>query len=159
MAKTRTIEVEGIANWCKVFEQNRDMEGFNGSYEACEGAYTVDLIVEPDQYQIIKDSGSMKTGTVTDDGLKVKFIRKHIGPFAQAGGEPSVTDDTGKPWDLDSMGTIGNGSRVRIKATVYDIKKFGTTGTRLESMKVIDHVVYESPEDAPEAPSGATVTV
>ena len=154
MALAKTLTLRGKANWCKVFEQNRDREGFNGSYTTCDGAYTLDLILEPDQYQALKESGSMKTGTLTEDGLRVKFVRKHKGPFAAASGAPKIVNDVDQPWDLDTMGTLGNGSELEITVSVYPIKAYGTVGTRLETIKVLDHVVYEAPVEAPTVPVG-----
>ena len=56
-----------------------------------------------------------------------------------------VTHADGTPWDLDVDGLIGNGSTVEILATVYDIPKYGKVGTRLDVVKVLDHV--SSPVD------------
>ncbi|MBL4795816.1 MAG: hypothetical protein JKY50_00220 [Oleispira sp.] len=166
MAKTRTVTVEGIANWAKVFEQNRDMKGWcgptgtaKGTYEDCDGAYTLNLIMDTDNSATLKASGSMKELQPADDGLQVKLIRKHKGPFEAASGAPKVFHKDGTPWDIEVDGTIGNGSRVSVTSSIYDIKSYGTTGTRLESVTVLDLVVYEKPPEEPEAATGEEVTV
>jgi hypothetical protein len=38
---------------------------------------------------------------------------------------------------------IGNGSTVEVMASVYDVPNYGTTGTRLDSVMVINHVMVE----------------
>ena len=49
---TRMITVHGIAEWAKVFEQNRDLTGWKpteqaeGSYEKYNGASTIDMILD-----------------------------------------------------------------------------------------------------------------
>ena len=150
MAKATTIKVSGTCNWAKVFEENRDMIGYKpvdevpGTYEECDGAYTVDLILSPEEFGKLKDAGSMKTGTPTDEGIRVKVERKHGAPYSY-GGKPKVTDAEGKVWTFDEDGTIGNGSSVTATLTCYHTK-FGTVGTRLETLKVTEHVPYEPEE-------------
>ena len=163
MAKTRTVTVKGTASWAKVFEQNRDLKGWcgptgtaKGTFEDCDGAYTIDIVMDTDEFTTLKSSGSMKTGTPVEDGLKVKFIRKHQGPFKEASGAPLVTHKDGSPWDIDEDGTIGNDSIVEVTCSVYDIKAYGTTGTRLDKVRVIEHVKYVAPAD-PEGVDEAVV--
>ena len=43
---TRKVKLSGIAEWAKVFAQNRDMEGFDGVYKDHNGACTIDLIMD-----------------------------------------------------------------------------------------------------------------
>ena len=166
MALTRTVTVTGEANWAKIFEENRDMKGWcgptgaaRGTYEDCDGAYTLDLVMDTDNASTLKMSGSMKEPKPEDGGLRVKLIRKHKGPFAAASGPPVVTHKDGTPWDIEKDGTIGNGSKVEVTVSVYSIKAYGTTGTRLESVRVLELVVYERPPEEPEAVTGEEVTV
>lgn len=146
MAKATKIKVSGTCNWAKVFEENRDMIGYKpvaevpGTYEGCDGAYTVDLILSPEEFGKLKDAGSMKTGTPTDEGIKVKVDRKHEAPFTY-GGKPKVLKEDGTVWDFEEDGGIGNGSSVEATITTYKTK-FGTVGTRLEALKVTEHVPY-----------------
>ena len=44
-------------------------------------------------------------------------------------------------------GPIGNGSLVEVTLAVYDIKKYGNTGTRLERVKVLEHKKYDPDEE------------
>ena len=43
---TRKVKLTGTAEWAKVFEQNRDLKGFEGAYEAHDGACTIDLLMD-----------------------------------------------------------------------------------------------------------------
>ena len=92
---TRKVKLEGIGEWCKVFEQNREMTGYKptpqavGAYEECNGACKIDVIMNDVNFKKLKDSKSMKSGT--DDelgrGKKVTFVRKF---------------ETGRDWDSGS---------------------------------------------------------
>ena len=159
MAKARTVTVTGKANWAKVFEQNRDMKGYNDSYVACDGACTIDMYLENEELATLKAAGSMARGSLTDEGVKVKLKRKFKGPFEEASGAPKVFKADGTPWNYDEDGTIGNGSTVEATVSVYDIKSFDTVGTRLESVKVINHVEYKPEPEEPTAPTSGDVTV
>lgn len=160
MAKAKTVVLKGQANWAKVFESNRDMEGYAGAYKGCDGAYTIDLITDLDTFSDLKLSGSMKKGNPTDDGMQVKFVRKHKGPFEDASGPPVVLDEEGNPWDFEDRGIIGNGSEVEVTVSVYPIKRFSTVGTRLEKVRVLKHVEYDAPStDGTGVAEGDEVTV
>jgi len=148
---TKFIDLEGTAYWARVFEDNRDMTGYKpspdveGAYENCGGAYTVDLYLEPDQADKLKDAGSAKKGSIDENGFKVRLIRKHEGPFEAASGPPKVVKDDGTPWDFEDDGPIGNGSKVKVRVSVYPTKM--QPGTRLESMKVVEHVPMEKRDE------------
>ena len=48
---TRKVILVGIAEWAKVFEENRDKVGFKdgdapGTYEDTDGACTIDMILD-----------------------------------------------------------------------------------------------------------------
>ena len=147
MAKAKRYEVEGTLEWVRVFEDNRDMEGFQGAYEDCDGAYTLDAILDKENTTLFKASGTAKKGRETEDGeFAVKFVRKHIGPFKKVGGPPVVVWDDGTPYDFDDEGTIGNGSTGRILFEVYPTKA-GINGTRLVKLTIIGHVAYVPMED------------
>ena len=148
--KAKQFSVTGKAMWARVFEDNRDMEGWEGSYEWCDGAYTIDVCLDDDNYRTFIDSGTARQGKkdkygdfiLDGDGNKiVKFDRKHKGPFAKAGGPPKVLWKDGTPYDFEAEGSIGNGSIVELHFEVYPTVK--VPGTRLTKVVVLDHVVYE----------------
>ena len=70
---TRKLRLEGIAEWARVFEQNREMTGYKptpqavGAYEECNGACKIDIIMNDENFKKLKASKSMKSGT--DDEL------------------------------------------------------------------------------------------
>jgi len=141
---TRKIKLTGIAEWAKVFTQNRDMKGFDGAYEDCDGACTIDVILDDDNMQTLKDSRSIKRGSPDSEGrgTKVKFVRKYDTGRDWDSGAPSVVHSDGTNWDLDTDGIIGNGSTVEVFLSVYDTKMKNIVGTRLDKVKVLDHVKY-----------------
>lgn len=139
MTTTTVLELEGIANWAKVFEFNRDKnEDFHGE----GGAYTIDMVFEQDELNKLSESGSRLKPKVTDDGIVIRFKRKHLHPagIEEFGGPPRVVDAEGELFPADTL--IGNGSRVKLAVSVYDTKM--GKGTRLEAIKVLDLVEYES---------------
>jgi hypothetical protein len=43
---TRRLKLTGIGEWAKVFAANRDMLGYDGVYRECDGACTIDVILD-----------------------------------------------------------------------------------------------------------------
>ena len=141
---TRKVKLTGIAEWARVFESNRDMDGFDGVYRDHDGACTIDLIMDDDNLAALKASRSMKRGTADAEGrgTKVKFIRKFNTGKDWDSGAPIVQKSDGSTWDINSDGTIGNGSTVEVELSVYDTSRPNIVGTRLDKVKVINHVAY-----------------
>ena len=46
MAKYKEVTTTGPIEWAKIFEDTRDMTGYEGAYEECNGAYTVNQILD-----------------------------------------------------------------------------------------------------------------
>ena len=65
---TRIVKLTGIGEWAKVFEDNRDMQGYDGVYEACNGACTIDVILDEDNLTKLKASRSIKRGKPDPEG-------------------------------------------------------------------------------------------
>ena len=145
---SKALVLKGVAQWAKVFEENRDMKGYEDVYKSCNGAYTINLVMDPEEYQKLKDAGSAKEGTVTEEGVSVKLVRKHSifstkdgSEIPELGGAPRVVTSDNEAWDIDTMGEIGNGSEVEVGIVIYPAKR--ANGTRLESVRVNKLVVYE----------------
>ena len=66
------------------------------------------------------------------------------GKFEWQGGAPAVANVKGQPWDFEMDGYIGNGSTGLVRVAVYPAGNSGRTGSRLESVQVVDHVEFES---------------
>ena len=148
---TRKVVLTGIGEWAKVFEDNRDMKGFEGAWEEFNGACTIDMILDDENMQILRNSKSMKKGTPDPEGrgTKVRLIRKFETGRDWDSGAPVVTKADGSKWNYEEDGTIGNGSTVQVTLSVYDTSRKGIVGTRLDRIKVINHVEYQ-PEDEDE---------
>ncbi len=159
MAKSQYITVRGTASWAKVFEQNRDMYEFNeetGAFDlpsSTDGVYSIKVHLDMDEYKKLKRSGSMSCKFSKEDetGLEVvTFKRKHVhkgqgGKVLDfASGSPTVVDDMDQKWDLEKNGMIGNESDVEVTVVVYETRF--NPGTRLEKVKVLNHVPVESKE-------------
>tara|TARA_R100001510_G_C7622918_1_gene183428 strand:- start:682 stop:1203 length:522 start_codon:yes stop_codon:yes gene_type:complete len=139
---TTTIELNGIITWAKLFEGNRDM----GDYDKeTNGACSVDLIMDEDNFKLMKDAGVRKQGKPDPEGrgTVVKFKRPFEDKFGRdwAGGVPEVFRPDGSAWSSDSDGLIGNGSIGVVFLDVYDTKM--GKGCRLSGVQVIDHVPFE----------------
>jgi len=128
---TRKVKLTGIAEWAKVFPQNRDMKGYEGAYE-------------DDNMEALKASRSIKRGSPDPEGrgTKVKFVRKFDTGRDWDSGAPVVKKSDDSNWDFDIDGPIGNGSTVEVLLSVYDTRMKNIVGTRLDMVKVVDHVEY-----------------
>lgn len=142
---TKYVTLEGIAEWAKVFEHNRDKTGYKGAFEATDGRTCINLIISKEDFDKLQKTGSMKRGTFDQAGrgINVKFDRKWNTGRDWDSGAPEVLRPDGNPWDVETDGEIGNGSLVRIQVAVTDLPKQGVVSTRLEKVKVLNLVQYE----------------
>jgi hypothetical protein len=131
---TRIVKVTGIAEWAKVFADNRDLTGWKaspqveGTYEKYDGACTIDLILDDEsvaKLQAAKCAKGFKADSL-GRGQRVKFDRKFNTGHDWSSGAPIVTKEDGSKWTLDEDGPIG---------------------TRLEHVHVIDHLQYLPPQE------------
>jgi len=139
------ITVTGIAQWAKVFEQNRDLEGYQGQWRDTDGRCTIEMILDEDNIARIKAAGCMSSGKDDPEGRgrAFKFTRKFDTPNDWDGGAPAVYKPDGTVWDFEADGPIGNGSEVLVELDVYKNKQYSTVTTRLERVKVMKHVSYD----------------
>lgn len=133
--------ITGTAYWAKLFERNRD----KGEYhEATDGITSIDLLLDKEALDYLKKTGSRLRPRVTEEGVVVKFRRPWVHNSIEAfGGAPRVVNKDNETWD--NTVSIGNGSEVEVFFSVYDTTK--GTGTRMEGVRVLNHVEYEVPED------------
>lgn len=157
--KYTEVKTTGPIEWAKIFETNRDMTGYEGSYVEFEGAYTVQQILSKDEYTKLQASGSQKKPNqkrLMDGELVVKFERKHKVTtrdgkvIPQAGGAPKVTDADGAAWDVQVSGLIGNGSTAEVTNLIATFK--GNDGkmysrTTVTEIKILEHVPVEEKEN------------
>lgn len=159
----KEVKTTGPIEWARLFEDDRDMEGFEGSYVKTDGAYTVNQILSKEEYEKLTKAQSMKKPNqkrLMDGELVIKFVRSHNvtnkeGKYiAAASGAPKVFDPEGKPFDKDIWGPIGNGSTAEVTNLVSTFKTSeGKTASRtsLVSIKIIDFVPAPEREDEEEA--------
>ena len=146
---TRKVVLTGIAEWAKVFEDNRDLKGFEGAYEEFDGACTIDMILDKENMDRLSASRSMKKGSPDAEGrgTRVRFVRKFNTGRDWDSGSPVVVKSDGTTWDMDVDGLIGNGSTVAVTLSVYDTSRKSIVGTRLDRVKVLEHVKPPSDDD------------
>ena len=151
---TRKVVLTGIAEWAKVFEENRDKVGFKegdapGTYEDTDGACTVDMILDDENMAKLTASKSMRKGKPDTEGrgTRVRFIRKFNTGRDWDSGSPVVVKADGTKWDFDADGKIGNGSTVMVTLSVYDTRRKSIVGTRLDRVKVLEHVPPPSDDE------------
>ena len=96
----------------------------------------------------------MKKGVVDSEGRgqKVTFDRKFKTNNDWECGPPIVLKNDDSVWNYDEDGPIGNGSTVQVHLSVYDIPKYQNVGTRLEKVKVLEHVEYIQPQNDGDVP-------
>lgn len=140
-SKTQIVEIFGTLEWAKVFEHNRDRAAWN---EEKDGEYKITVIMDDENAEKLKTSGCAKSVYEVEGGTKVTFARPHKGKFEWQGGSPAVANVKGQTWDFEMDGYIGNGSTGLVRVAVYPAGNSGRTGSRLESVQVIDHVEFES---------------
>lgn len=145
---SKKVVLEGIANWAKVFEGNRDLEGYKGAFKETNGRTSINLLLDKDNLDLLQKSGTMKRPKPSADGLfEVKVDRKWETGRDWDSGAPQVFRADGNPWDVNVDGYIGNGSRVKVMVIVTEFPDKGVTSTRLEMIKVLDLVPYEGVAD------------
>lgn len=160
-SKFTEITTVGPIEWARIFENNRDMEGYDGAYTDCEGAYIVTQVLDKAQFEKLKKAGSQKkpNGKRLMDGvIAVKFERPHVKKHTttgevieKAGGPPKVMNASGAVWDAEVDGLIGNGSIAEVTNILRSFKrKDGSPAceTTLSKVKIIDHIVYTREEEA-----------
>lgn len=135
------FNVTGIAKYAKVFPRNKDN---NEAFHGPDGAYTINVVLDKENLDIVSKSGSRLKPKLTDDGVEIKFKRKHTNEAIPAfGGAPKVVDGNDELWDEEV--SIGNGSKVEVWFSVYDTSM--GKGTRLEGIRVLDLVEWEGDEE------------
>jgi hypothetical protein len=141
MATTKH-KVQGIAQWAKVFDSNKELRDWQGNPHDFGGLFKIDVILDKENKALYKTSGTSGKGKFDDDGNFIAtFKRKEKERFEWAGGAPKVLNSD------DSLFTgtmIPNGSKVEVEFTVYTTSM--SPGTRLESVKVLE--LAEMPEKA-----------
>lgn len=150
MAKAKNIVFTGKAYWARVYEGNHDEFGGKEFYK-------ITVALDNEGWSKFHQSGlSLKVKPVEQDGEDgVTFKRdveaksgvdKKGKKWSLGGGPPRVRDAEGDEFsDL-----IGNGSTVEVLVEVYEVASGplkGKKGHRLEAVKVVKHIPYESPED------------
>lgn len=159
----KEVTTKGTIEWAKIFEENRDLVGYEGAYEACEGAYTVVQVMDKEEYEKLKKAGTQKKPIqkrLMDGELAINFERKHKVVNSEgvevpkAGGAPKVIGPNGKPWNLEEDGRIGNGTLAEVTNLINTFKgRDGKTYSRtaLVKVKILELVPYVREEDNEEA--------
>lgn len=141
MSKTQLYSVTGLAKWAKVFPRNKDT---NEAFHGPGGGYTIQVVLDKEELDKVTKSGARLKPQLTEDGVEIKFRRKHTNPaIKEFGGPPKVVDADNKP--MDEEVSIGNGSKVEVFFTVYETSM--GKGTRLEGVRVLDLIPFEGEEN------------
>tara|TARA_R110000850_G_scaffold47244_1_gene118324 strand:+ start:3703 stop:4239 length:537 start_codon:yes stop_codon:yes gene_type:complete len=143
------ITVTGIAQWAKVFENNRDLTGYDNQWAATEGRTTIEMVLDDDNAKRVTDSGCMSRGKPDEEGrgTKFRFSRKFKTDYDWDSGAPAVYKPDGTLWDFATDGAIGNGSEALVELNVYKNKGYSTYTTRIERVKITNVVKYGNDDD------------
>lgn len=162
MATTyKEVTTVGPIEWARIFEGNRDLEGYQGMYTDSEGAYTLVQVLTKAEFEKLKKAGSVKKpiqSRMMDGQIAIKFERRHIVRkkdgeiLAKAGGAPIVVNKDGQPWTQED-GLIGNGTIAEVTnlIQVFDIVdekgvKSKAARTTMTKVKIVDLVEYARDE-------------
>jgi hypothetical protein len=155
----KSVTTTGPIEWARIFEDNRDLKGYQDAYVECDGAYTLSQILSKEEFQKLQQAGTQKKPVqkrLMDGELVIKYERKHKvvtkdgTVVLKAGGPPKVLDAEGKAWTADH-GDIGNGSVAEVTNLISTFK--GLDGkmysrTSLVEVKIINHIKYEKDQAA-----------
>lgn len=136
---TATIFISGVCKWAKVYQKQMDTRFGEGVPNV--GKFSIVLYPDEEGLVLLKTAGSRVKKYDDEDGTNFKLSRDNTKVFKDVEeilGPPRVIDKDGNPFTE----IIGNGSRVTVKLDVYD-SKFGK-GTRLEAVRVDEHIPYET---------------
>lgn len=149
MAKSKNIVIRGRAYWARVYEGNADEFGGKEFYK-------ITVIPDGESWSKFAQSGlGIKPKPVGDNNEDALTFRRDKepktgvnkdGPWSIGGGAPRVVNAHGET----ITALIGNESKVEVLVEVYEVPggpMKGKKGHRLEAVKVIDLVKYESPVD------------
>lgn len=156
MAKSRNIVLRGKAYWARVYEGNHDEFGGKEFYK-------ITVALDSESWSKYNQSGlGLKPKAVSSDDSTpgITFRRdlhaktgkdKNGKEWTLGGGAPRVVDADKQEFSE----LIGNGSVVEVLVNIYVVgagPMKGKRGHRLEAVKVLEHIPYESMdfEDDPE---------
>lgn len=158
MAKNKDakeIYVDGELYYARIFIDNIDTSDW---HEKTEGQFnTVFVPKDEETLQLMIDSGfpeesmgnrMIKPIPAADNrlGVKLKRPNKHPSGYENFGGAPIVTHGTThKPWDYIEDGALGNGTKAKVKISIYG--EGSTASVRIEKVGILDHVPFD---DTPE---------
>lgn len=148
MAKSRNIVLRGKAYWARVYEGNHDEFGGKEFYK-------ITVALDPESWSKYNQSGlGLKPKAVSSDDTTpgVTFRRdlqsksgkdKNGKEWTLGGGAPRVVNSENEKFEE----LIGNGSIVDVLVNIYQVSSGpmkGKKGHRLEAVKIIEHIPYES---------------
>ena len=163
----KKVYVDCELEWTKLRPEDRDMGPNDGSdmaknFDAKKGIYVVNCIIdEGTKFKMVADGipnkglqaqlfKTNKEGKqfykATRPHFNPKFKNQDTGEQGVEMGPPimlKMVDGEYLPWDWESDGLIGNGTKATVKFDVWDNKI-----TTLEKVCVTEHVAYESVEEA-----------
>ena len=153
MGKTKYGVFEGEIYYARVFWGNMD----DGEiHEKTDGQYNC-VFIPKDEEELNKmrklgfPDKSMGNQMIREyeaaggrKGMKLKRPNKHP-KIEDFGGAPVVTHNlTEKVWDMDVDGELGNGTKVKVKISIYG--EGSTASVRLEKVAVLELVPYAASE-------------
>ena len=162
----KKVYVECELEWTKLREEDRDMGPRDGSdmannFDAKQGIYVVNCVIDeaaknkmvadgiPDkglQAQLFKTSKEGKSFyKATRPHFNPKFKNQDTGEQGVVMGAPvmlKMVEGEYLPWDWDTDGLVGNGSKATVKFDVWDGKI-----TTMEKVCITEHLKYEANDD------------
>jgi len=158
-SKAKTIFMEGYLKWPKFLKSNMDTK-FNE-----DGVYQTEFYPSSkDELSKLLDEAKsrnkeIRVGDPSDGegyglGKFVRLKRNNVNRIEEFSGPPTVVhldegSSHGEPWDYNTDGLLGNGTKVKVKVVMYG--EGHMAGVRLEKVGVLDHVAYGDPAEFADA--------
>lgn len=160
MAATKFITMTGYVEYAKVFAEN--MDDNMDFHEKTQGQFNVNFYPETENdFKAFFDAGAPESAMGHDTikmgnselalGKYLKLKRPNVHPsgIEAFGGAPKVFDfregESTKQWDFAEDGELGNGSKVKVKVSIYGSGP--RASIRLERIAVLEQKVYTREED------------
>lgn len=145
---TRLVKVQGLGYWMRVFEQNRDLTGYDNQLADIGGQCVMDIDLDDTNLGLIRKAGYAFEAKPSPDNPGMHRLRlKRKWTENYGGGAPTVLRPDNSVWNYDADGLIGNGSSVEAIVQVYDTRNAKIKGMRLEKIRVNELKEYSGSVD------------
>lgn len=154
LEKTEVIELTGIANWAKLYKPDEFRGAIRWTLALDLDEASVEKYKEYGIQQKLKDGKTFNPRRDTTRTFKGKVVNftppvifdkngEVLVKYVNSAGKAVFSYEGEAPTRVGEPVLIGNGSLVAVKVSVYPTSM--GVGNRLEAVKILDLITYESP--------------